>query len=102
LERAVAPRASVLIPTLHPGPRFERVLRAIAAQQADFGHELVVVDSGSGPADIATMEAFGARVERISRSEFGQGKTRNLLAELARGELLFFLSQDAEPADDRW
>jgi rhamnosyltransferase len=38
-------------------------------------------------------------VRTIARTDFGHGRTRNLAAGDARGELLVFLSQDAVPAD---
>jgi rhamnosyltransferase len=96
------PRVSVLIPTRDPGPDVEAVLSAIFEQEVDFGFEVVVVDSGSGPADLRRMERFPLRLDRIAPAEFGQGRTRNRLAERARGELLFFLSQDAQPASRDW
>ena len=49
------------------------------------------------PPQSARPGAWGARVQRIERSEFRHGPTRNLLAAQARGELLVFLSQDALP-----
>ena len=44
----------------------------------------------------------GARVHEIPPSEFGHGRTRNLGAELAQGEILVFTSQDAFAADETW
>jgi rhamnosyltransferase len=97
-----APRASVLIPTHNPGRSIERVLKAIFAQQADLDFEVVVVDSTSPPVDVERMRAFPIRFEQIPQADFGHGRTRNLLAQLAQGELLLYLSQDAEPVSPRW
>jgi rhamnosyltransferase len=41
-------------------------------------------------------------VIEISPSQFGHGGTRNLLMEQALGARVAFLTQDAEPADERW
>lgn len=96
------PAASVLIPTHNPGPSVERVLQAIFAQHVDLDFEVVVVDSTSSRADVERMHAFPIRFEQIPQAEFGHGRTRNLLAQLARGEFLLYLSQDAEPVSPNW
>jgi len=41
-------------------------------------------------------------VHEIPPAEFGHGRTRNLGAELANGEVLVFTSQDAYAADETW
>ena len=38
----------------------------------------------------------------ISPSDFGHGRTRNLLASLSCGEFLVFITQDARPANPQW
>ena len=43
----------------------------------------------------------GARVIEIAPGEFGHGRTRNLAAELAAGDAIAFLTQDATPASRR-
>ena len=96
------PRASVLIPTHNPGPSIERVLGAVFAQEVDVAFEVIVVDSTSAPADVARMRAFPVRFEQIPQAQFGHGRTRNLLASLASGDVLLYLSQDAEPASTTW
>jgi rhamnosyltransferase len=94
--------ASVLIPTHHPGPRFRQVLEAVFAQHVDFNFEVVIVDSTSPAADVELMRSFAVRLQQISPLEFGHGRTRNLLASLAQGHLLLYLSQDAEPVGTDW
>ena len=45
----------------------------------------------------------GARVHRDpARRSFSHGGTRNLLMREASGARVAFLTQDAEPADERW
>ena len=94
--------ASVLIPTRNPGPQIEDVLGAIFGQQVDFEFEVIVVDSTSRDADVGRMRGFPLEFHQIAPSEFGHGRTRNLLASQARGEVLLYLSQDAQPVGGEW
>jgi rhamnosyltransferase len=96
------PRASVLIPTLNAGPRFQATLDAIRRQQTMHSFEVVIVDSGSQDQTVELAQRSGAEVHSIPRQEFGHGRTRNLLARLAHGQWLVFLTQDAVPADESW
>jgi glycosyltransferase involved in cell wall biosynthesis len=93
---------SVVIPTLDGGARFHALLERLARQDLDGGFELVVIDSSSrdGTAEAARMA--GARVERIPRSEFQHGRTRNRAIALTSGERIVLLTQDALPMDERF
>jgi rhamnosyltransferase len=93
---------SVVIPVLNGGPDLARCLEAIGRQDVGEEVEIVVVDSGSQDDSVEAARALGARVHEIPASEFGHGRTRNLGAELARGETLVFTSQDAVAADETW
>jgi rhamnosyltransferase len=94
--------ASVVIPTFQAGPGFDELLRRLFSQKAEFGHEVIVIDSGStdGTPELATRH--GASVHRIKAGEFDHGATRNLGASLSTGRYVVFLVQDALPADDNW
>lgn len=94
--------ASVLIPVKNGGALFGDVLDAILAQDAPWPFEIIVVDSGSRDASIALARQRGVRVETIPSVEFGHGRTRNLLASLAQGKFLVFVTQDARPASPHW
>jgi rhamnosyltransferase len=96
------PYASILIPTYQPGAGFTRVLERIAAQRVGFPYEVVIVDSTSCPEDVARIRSYPVRFQQIPTAEFGHGRTRNLLASLAKGDVLLYLSQDAEPASEFW
>jgi len=95
-----APAVSVAIPVRDGGRLLERTLAALAAQTV--AHELVVCDSGSRDGSLALARAHGARVIEIAPQDFGHGATRNLLLAEARGAHVALLSQDAEPASERW
>ena len=84
----------------HPGQGRRRRPRPLPrrrsrAQRIDEEVEVVVVDSGSRDGSAERARARGARVHAIPPSEFHHGRTRNLGAQLARGETLVFTSQDA-------
>lgn len=97
-----APGVSVVIPVKDGGDGLRRCLDAIVRQRLDDEVEIVVIDSGSQDDSLAIARAFGARVHEIPPERFNHGGTRNLGASLATGELLVFLSQDAEPHGTDW
>jgi rhamnosyltransferase len=96
------PRASVLIPTRRPGAAIGGVLRSVFEQRVEWDFEVVVVDSGSPPEDLRVVAALPVRLFRIHPKEFGHGRTRNLLGTQALGEVLVYLSQDAQPVGPDW
>jgi GT2 family glycosyltransferase len=100
--RMAAPRVqdvresvSVVIPTLEAGPLFERVLASIAEQRAIGPLELIVADSGSTDGTRELAERAGATVLDVPPGEFGHGRTRNAAAEVATGDVLLVMVQDA-------
>jgi len=98
-----SPRLSIVIPTWEGERDLERLLPALAAQEiggrAGEGFEILAIDSSSSDRSRDLLERAGARVERIEKSLFRHGATRNQAARGARGEILVFLSQDALPRD---
>ena len=93
---------SVVIPVKDGGHDLVRCLDGIERQETDEEVEVVVVDSGSSDRSAEVARRRGASVHEIPAAEFGHGRTRNVGAELARGDLLVFTSQDAVAADARW
>ncbi len=94
------PEVTVAIPVRNGGRQFARTLEALARQTV--AHELLVCDSGSSDGSVELAGAGGARVIEIPASRFSHGGTRNLLMQEAGGGHVAFLTQDAEPADERW
>lgn len=91
----------MLLLTMNPGPAFAEIVKSVLSQDpAPF--EVLAVDSGSTDGTVELMEAAGVKVDRITQSEFGHGRTRNLIASRARGELLAFLTHDARPIGNAW
>lgn len=95
-------QASVLIPVKNGGALLGEVLDAVLAQQAPWPFEVIAIDSGSSDDSVQRLRSRGVRVECIAAAEFAHGRTRNRLAELAQGEFLVYITQDAKPADAHW
>ena len=97
-----SPRISVLIPTRCGGPLLERVVATVLGQLDVPRFELLLIDSGSPQRELEQLAAAGARVESIPPEAFDHGRTRDLAAEMAGGEVLVYLNQDALPVGRRW
>ena len=93
---------SIVIPVKDGGTDLIRCLQAIARQRVDEDVEVIVVDSGSRDGSSERARNWGARVHEIPSHEFHHGKTRNVGADVARGDTLVFTSQDAYAATDSW
>lgn len=90
----MTPTVSVIVPVRDGARYLAELLDAVAAQGPD---EILVVDSGSRDGSVQIARAAGARVVEIDPADFGHGRTRNLAAEEATGDVLAFLTQDATP-----
>ncbi|HEX9998457.1 MAG TPA: glycosyltransferase family 2 protein [Abditibacterium sp.] len=99
---APLPDVSIVLPTLNGEAHLRELLPAIQAQRGAGEIEIVAIDSSSRDASVSLLKEFGARVFSIASSEFGHGKTRNWGVQLARGEIVVFLSQDALPVGQNW
>ena len=95
-----APAATVAIPVRDGGELLARTFASLARQSVE--HELLVCDSGSRDGSVQLARDYGARVLEIEPASFNHGATRNLLMEAASGTHVALLTQDAEPADERW
>ncbi|MBF0531092.1 MAG: glycosyltransferase family 2 protein, partial [Deltaproteobacteria bacterium] len=92
-------RISIIILTKNAGRLFPKMLEGLFACTGIDETEIILIDSGS---EDLTLE-YAARyprikVHRILPAEFGHGRTRNLGARLAQGDILIYLVQDATPA----
>lgn len=94
------PHPTVAIPTRDGGELLARTLSALASQTVK--HELLVCDSGSTDGSVELARTYGARVLEIAPAQFSHGGTRNLLMAEATGTRVALLTQDAQPADERW
>jgi GT2 family glycosyltransferase len=83
---------SVVIPVFNGGAAFQACLQSLATCLPPTVEVVVVVD-GPDPQSAAAASAFGAQVIQLPRN-FGPAYARNVGAEAAQGELLFFVDAD--------
>lgn len=96
-------KISVLIPTYNPGPEIKELLDKLLSQVInDMSLEIIIVDSSStdNTPKLITENYPDVHLKVIKNNEFDHGGTRNLLASLASGDYLLFMTQDAIPFDD--
>jgi rhamnosyltransferase len=96
------PAISVIVPTRRGGELLRRAVERVRAQRVDGDVELLLVDSGSPAEEVERLTELGARVEPVAPESFDHGLTRDRGAQLARGDILVFLNQDAVPVDEEW
>jgi glycosyltransferase involved in cell wall biosynthesis/GT2 family glycosyltransferase len=85
---------SVVIPVRDGERHLGDLLKALRREEPD---EVLVIDSGSSDRSREIAREGGAELIEIEPADFGHGRTRNLGAERTTGELICFLTQDAEP-----
>jgi rhamnosyltransferase len=93
---------SVLLLTKNGSRDLERLLPALYAQNVVGSFEVIAIDSGSTDGTTSLLKHYPLRLEQIPAETFHHARTRNFAADLARGEILIFLSQDAMPASRFW
>jgi glycosyltransferase involved in cell wall biosynthesis/GT2 family glycosyltransferase/chemotaxis protein histidine kinase CheA len=92
-------KVSVVIPTKNAGPLFRETLDKLIVQEYDGTIELIVIDSGSTDDTVALAGQYGALVTNITPEEFDHGLTRNRGIEIASGDIIVLMSQDAIPGN---
>ncbi len=93
-------RVSIIIPTLNAGAYMEKLFSMLQAQDIKF-LEIIIIDSSSGDNTVDIAKGFGAKTIVIPRHTFNHGKTRNMAAMEAQGDILVFMTQDALPQDNK-
>ena len=97
------PIVTIVIPVYNGGDQLCRVVERCLQQDLDTEFEILIIDSSSTDGCTDHLpEDDRIRMHRISKSEFGHGRTRNLGVSLARGEFVAFITQDAIPANRMW
>ena len=93
---------SIIIPTKNGSCTIEKCLCAIKTQKTDKTCEIIAIDSGSSDDTVNILEKYNCKIVRISPSDFTHGYSRNLGAQIAQGQILIFINQDAIPKDIFW
>lgn len=97
------PSVTVAILTWNGEQYLDSILSAVESQRYDGVFDVLVIDSGSTDGTLDIVAAHPAvRLHEIPNKEFGHGKTRNLAAELATGEIVAYLTHDAVPVGSEW
>lgn len=86
------PKLSIVIPTLNEEAYLPGLLESIAMQDWN-DYEIIVSDAGSTDNTAKIAQAYGAKI--VVGPKLGPGYGRNRGAEIAQGEILFFLDADA-------
>ena len=96
-------KVTVALLTKNGGTRLKECVRAIGAQRMRYDVELLAIDSGSRDGTYEALKAIRrAKVVAIRPEEFQHGRTRNLAMQIASGELVVFITQDAVPESEAW
>ena len=95
-------KVSVVIPTLNAGGYMSPLLARLNSQYGVKDCELIVVDSGSSDDTVGVARLGGATVVEIPPEDFTHAYSRNKGADLATGNYLLFMTQDAVPLTGRW
>lgn len=88
---------SVIIPTLNAGRDIVELLSLLALQD-ERPSEIIIIDSSSEDDTVDIARRRGAKTMVIPRRTFDHGRTRNIAAKEAKGEILVFMTQDALPS----
>ena len=90
---------SIIIPTYNAQNYLIKLLDKIKSQSLT-DYELIIIDSSSSDETFKIAKNYTDNVIVIPQNEFDHGGTRAKAAELAQGDILVFLTQDALPYDE--
>ncbi|MEA4820745.1 MAG: glycosyltransferase, partial [Erysipelotrichales bacterium] len=97
----MAVRCSIIIRCYNESRHLDRLLYGISQQTLrDF--EVLAVDSGSTDDTRGILERHGVRTLALAPEDFSFGRSCNVGAEAARGELLVFVSAHTYPVYRNW
>ena len=91
-------KISIIIPTYNAQNYLKKLLDEIKIQSLS-DYELMIIDSSSRDKTVDIAKKYTDNVIVIPQNEFDHGGTRAKAAQLAKGEILVFLTQDALPYD---
>ena len=88
----IPPEISVIIPVKNGGPSFEKCLLAVRSTQG-VSYQVVVVDDGSIDNTVEIASKYTTDVIKLPHSA-GPANARNTGAQVANGNILFFIDSD--------
>ena len=94
---------SIIIRTYNEERYLQELLNAIKDQVIPNSQtEIIIVDSGSTDRTLPIAESYNCRITHISKKDFTFGRSLNHGCEIARGEILAFISGHCIPVDNHW
>lgn len=90
---------SIIIPTLNASEFLPDLLTRLKNQTVK-EKEIIIIDSSSSDNTIEIANHFEVSIIIIPKEEFDHGKTRNIAAAAAKGDILVYLTQDVMPVDE--
>ena len=97
------PSVTILIPTFNAMGWFRNSYAELLKQDYAGEWDVLVIDSGSTDGTIEFLKNQPrTAAHSIPSEEFGHGKTRNLGASMAKGDLVLMTVQDARPRSIDW
>lgn len=97
LER-LSPTISIIVPVYNGGANFDRCLQSLANIRSQVS-EIIVIDDGGTDDSGLLAKQFGANVFRFP-APGGPARARNRGAQVATGDILFFIDADVTLAPD--
>ncbi len=91
-------KISIIIPTYNAQNYLVALFESFKNQSIK-NYELVIIDSSSKDKTVEIAKKYTENIIVIPQSEFDHGGTRTKAAQIAKGEIIVFLTQDALPAD---
>ncbi|ESV54910.1 rhamnosyltransferase [Streptococcus agalactiae LMG 14747] len=101
-------KATVFIPVYNgENDHLEETLSALYRQRTDFEWDVLITDSGSTDHSVEIINRFAEeyqnlRLLHLKKEEYSHGGTRQMAAEISRGDYMVYLSQDAVPHNENW
>lgn len=92
-------KVDVIIPTYRPGKEFETVLERLNKQEYPV-EKILIMNTEEEFWNREWEKKFPAlEVHHIKKEEFNHGGTRKKAAQLSKGDIMVFMTQDAMPKD---
>jgi rhamnosyltransferase len=93
---------SVIIRTKNEAEFLQETLKRVTEQEFYGDYEIIIVDSGSTDLTLDIVRQFDIKLIEIPDEEFTYGRSLNIGARHAEGQLLVNLSAHAWPLDKKW
>lgn len=97
-----APATSIVMVSKNEMPFVKRCLDGVFAQEGAGSFEVICIDSGSTDGTVDIAKQYPLQLLQIPPETFHHARTRNLGAQMARGENVVFMNGHAVPIGDRW